>query len=156
MSNKKLMKILKKIEKLKKEIEVLKKFNGTVDDDFEKLICIVGDFLISSNNFIFDDLSEEEKLLLGEFLYNENSCLGFGVIIHNNGCKKCEKIEEVLKNWNLEKYVKEYMGIKFIPVKIKRDFCIKSIIKNKNKICKEREKKIKKLMFEIKNNLDKI
>jgi hypothetical protein len=28
MSNKKLMKILKKIEKLKKEIEILKRFNG--------------------------------------------------------------------------------------------------------------------------------
>jgi hypothetical protein len=27
--------------------------------------------------------------------------------------KNAKKLKEVLKNWNLEKYVKEYMGIKF-------------------------------------------
>jgi hypothetical protein len=153
MKIKKLRKILKKVEKLKEEIELLKNFNGSVDDDLESLICIVGDFLIS--NSYFDTLTDEEKLLVGEYMFTENSCLGFGVMFHNNNCEQCRKIREIIREWGLEKYLKEYMGIKLIPRELKKEFCIAAIMINKEKILKQKEAKIEKLLFEI-NNLDKV
>jgi hypothetical protein len=144
---KKLFKILRKIQKLENEIEVLKRFNG-LSDSLEELICIVGEFIVSSNNFCFEKLTDEEKLLLGEYVYTKNSCLGFGVVFHEN-CERCKRMEEIIKSWNLWKYVKEHMGLNLIPIEIKKEFCIKAILKNKEKIIEKKEEQLKNLLSEI-------
>jgi len=147
---KKLFKILRKIQKLENEIDVLKRFNGLISDNnnyFEMLICIVGEFI--SSNFCFDTLTDEEKLLLGEYFFTRSSCLGFGIIIHHQDCEKCKMMEQILKSWNLWKYVKEYMGLNLIPVNIKKEFCIRAISMNKEKIIEKKEEQLKKLLYEI-------
>jgi hypothetical protein len=144
---KKLFKILRKAKKLENEIEVLKRFNA-LSDRLEELICIVGEFIVSSNNFCFEKLTDEEKLLLGEFFFTRSSCLGFGIIIHQD-CEKCKRMEQILKSWNLWKYVKEYMGLNLIPVNIKKEFCIRAISMNKEKIIEKKEEQLKNLLSEI-------
>ena len=144
---KKLFKILKKVQKLGNEIEVLKRFNG-LSDSLEELICIVGEFIVSSNNFCFEKLTDEEKLLLGEYLFTENSCLGFGIIFHDN-CERCKGMKQILKSWGLWRYTQKYMGVYLIPVDTKKNFCIKAILMNKEKIIKKKEEQLKKLLYEI-------
>jgi len=145
---KKLFKILRKIQKLEGEIETLKSFNGSYDNSekLEELICIVGEFI--SSNFYFDTLTDEEKLLLGEYFFTGSSCLGFGIIFHDN-CERCKGMKQILKSWGLWRYTQKYMGVYLIPVDTKKNFCIKAILMNKEKIIEKKEEQLKNLLSEI-------
>jgi hypothetical protein len=147
---KKLFKILRKIEKLKKEIEMVRSFH----EHFDESIVIIGKELLKKE---LENLDESEKLLVGEYYFSNNSCLGFGVIIkEHHDCEKCKKIKEFINLWGLQRYIKDYMNFNLIPVETKKDMCIRAILKNKEKVIKDKEKKIQKLLLEINKYLDKV